>query len=149
MTTHQTAAWGDSRVDTIQILVLIEAAIASVMAIEALAAVAFGGPAAAPIVVAALVAAGATLWMVRGIGRRSKKARKMAIWLQVGILVFAALDLVLAIIVAQRSLELVPLLTRVVLPVGVFTMLRKPEVRTEFGARQSRRTRRRIAKVTS
>ena len=149
MTTYETPIWGDSRVDIIRILVLIEAAIASVMAIEALAAIAFSGPAAAPLVVAAVLAAAATLWLVRGIGRRSKRARKVAIWLQVGILIVAALDLLLAILLAQRGLELVPTLTRVVLPVTVFRLLRKPDVRAEFGARQSRRARKSTAEVSS
>lgn len=149
MTTYETADWGDSRVDVIRVLVLVEAAIASVMVLEALAAIAFAGPAAAPIVVAALLAAGITLWLVRGIGRRSKKARKVALWLQIGILVFAAVDVALAIVIAQRGLELVPILTRLVLPITVFRLLRKPDVRAEFGVKQSRRARQRAAKVSS
>lgn len=149
MTTYETSVGGDSRVDIIRILVLVEAAIASVMVIEALAAIAFSGPAAAPLVLAAVIAAAGTLWLVQGIGRRSKRARKFAIWLQVGILIVAALDLLLAILLAQRSLELVPTLTRVVLPLTVFRLLRKPDVRAEFGARQSRRTRKRSAEVSS
>jgi len=70
MTTYETSVWGDSRVDIIRILVLVEAAIASVMVIEALAAIAFSGPAAAPLVLAAVIAAAGTLWLVQGIGRR-------------------------------------------------------------------------------
>ena len=34
MTTYETPAWGESRVDVVRILVLVEAAVASVMAIE-------------------------------------------------------------------------------------------------------------------
>lgn len=149
MTTYEIPAWGESRVDIIRILVLVEAAITSVMAIEGLAAIAFGGPVAAPIALFGFLTAAGTLWLVRGIGRRSKKARKVAIWLQVGILIVAAVDLLLAIFLAQRGLELVPTLTRVVLPVTVFRLLRKPDVRAEFGTRQSRRTRKRLAKVSS
>ncbi len=149
MTTYEQAEIGDSRVDIIRILVLVEAGIALVMALEALAALAFSGPLAAPVVVAAGLAAMGTLWLVRGIGRRSRRARKITLWLQVGILFFAALDLALAVAIAQRGLEMVPFLTRVVLPITVFRLLRKPDVRAEFGAKQSRKTRRRAARVAS
>ena len=136
------------RIEVIRILVLVEAAIAVVMSVEALGAVAFGGPAGAPIAVIAALAAIATLWLVRGIRRRRRRARRLALWLQGGIVFFALVDLALAILVAQRGLELVPTLTRLVLPIAIFRLLRKPDVRTEFGARQGRRVRRRAAEVT-
>lgn len=147
MTTYESTAIGDSRIDVIRILVLVEAGIATVMALEALAALAFGGPLAAPVVIAAGLAAFGMFLLVRGIGRRSKRARRVALWLQVGIVFVAFLDLLLAIFVAQRGLEMVPVLTRIVLPITIFRLLRKPDVRAEFGAKQSRRARRRAAEL--
>lgn len=139
----------EGRIEVIRILVLVEAAIAVVMSVETLAALAFGGPAAAPLVFVAATAAIGTLWLVRGICRRSRRARRLAIWLQSGIVLVAVIDMALAVIVAQRGLELVPTLTRLVLPIAIFRLLRKSEVRTEFGVRQSRRIRRRAVEVVS
>lgn len=130
----------------IRLLLLVEAAIAVVMSLEGGVALLFGGPAAAPVAVLALLAPVGVFWLMRGMRRRSRAARRLALWLQVAILFIAAIDLSLAVILAQRGLELVPTLTRVVLPVAIFRLLRKPDVRAEFGVRPSRRQRRRLAR---
>lgn len=123
----------DSLVDVIRVLLLVEAGIAVVMSIEALFSLAFAGPAAVPIAVLGLVGATTAFILVRGVGRRSRVARKVTLWLQAGILLVALIDSGLAIVVAQRGLELVPTLTRVVLPISIFVLLRRDPVRREFG----------------
>lgn len=73
MTTYDTRDWGDSRVDVIRLLVLVEAAIASTMAIEGFAAIAFSGPAAAPIALFGAFAAAGTFWLAKGMGAAPRK----------------------------------------------------------------------------
>ena len=63
----------EDRIEVIRILVFVEAAIAAVMAVEALGAVAFGGPAGIPLVIVSVLTAAGTLWLVRGIRLRSRK----------------------------------------------------------------------------
>lgn len=139
----------DSLVDVIRVLLLVEAGIAVVMSIEALFAVAFAGPAAVPIAVLGIAGAVTTLLLARGIARRSRRARKLALWLQAGIVTVALVDTALAIVIAQRGLELVPTLTRIVLPVSIFTLLRRDPVRREFGVmtRRDKKARKQELKV--
>lgn len=125
----------DSLVDVIRILLLVEAGIAVVMSLEALASILFAGPLAIVTVVLGATAAITMLLVARGVERRSRTARKLALVVQVGIILVAVIDTVLAIIIAQRGLELVPFLTRMVLPGAIFVLLRKDLVRTVFGVR--------------
>ena len=82
------------------------------------------------------------LALLIGIRRRWRRARTVTVSLQVLWLVGATLDLLLAAFLARRGLELVPTLTRIVLPFALFRIMRKPQVREAFGARPSRRNRR-------
>ena len=131
------------RIELIRVLILVEAAIAVVMVLESLGAIAFGGPLGAPVTVVAVLLAVLTLFLVRGIRRRSRWARRGALWLQYGILTLAAVDVALAAALARRGLELMPTLTRIVLPIMIIVQLRRVDVRTAFNARLSRRQRRR------
>jgi hypothetical protein len=119
-------------VDVVRILVLIQAAIATVTVIEVGIWAASGAPL-GPIVLLNLAFAVGLLYLTAGIHRRSRRARKTLLWIEVTVIVFAAIDMILSLLLAQRSLELVPLMTRFALPFAVFRILRKPPVRAEFG----------------
>lgn len=128
----------DSIVDIARLLVFVQAAIAVTMVFEASIGGLLAGPAAVFVVAPTLMAAVLMLWLARGVGRRSRGARRIIILVEVVILLLAAVDLLLAIALAQRTLEMVPLLTRVVLPVAVIRLLRRPQSRVEFGLKPRR-----------
>ena len=119
-------------VDVVRILVLIQAAIATVTVIEVGVWAASGSPL-GPIVLLNLAFATGLLYLTSGIRKRSCRARKTLLWIEVTVIVFAVIDLILSLLLAQRLLELVPLMTRLALPFAVFRMLRKLNVRAEFG----------------
>ncbi|MCH7584753.1 MAG: hypothetical protein IH941_06295 [Acidobacteria bacterium] len=119
-------------VDVVRILVLIQAAIATVTLIE-VGVWALSGAPLGPIVLLNLAFATGLLYLTAGIRKRSRRARKALLWIEVIVIVFASIDLILSLLLAQRPLELVPLMTRLALPFGVFRILRKPHVRSEFG----------------
>jgi hypothetical protein len=48
------------------------------------------------------------------------------LWVEGAVLFAAAADLVLALLLAHRPLELVPMLTRVALPIAVIVLMRRP-----------------------
>jgi len=132
----------------VRILLLIQGAIAAVALIEAVVfGVAFGAPLSAVVL---LTGAGAilTLWFAAAVVRRSRRARKLTLGLQGLWLGSAAIDLLLAVLLTQRGLELVPLLTRVVLPLTIIALLQQRDTRAWFGV-TSRRERRLIAAEVS
>jgi hypothetical protein len=121
-----------SLVDVARALVLVQASIAVMTLIEVFVMSATGAPLGAVVLVNAAFAI-SLLLLVRGIGRRSPRSRRILIWIEGFVLVLAAIDLGLSLLLAQRLLELVPLLTRVVIPLVVFRILRRHSVREEFG----------------
>ena len=123
----------DTRVDVIRILLLIQGGIAVTSTIEVFIVGAFTGLFIAPLMLATLAAAIVTLWAARGVGLRSRRARRITFWAEGTILVFALIDLLLAIFLARRGLALVPTVTRIVLPIAIMRTLRRPQVRDEFG----------------
>jgi len=131
----------------VRILLLIQGGIAVLSTVEVAVAGMALGPAVAPLVLLNLVAAVLTLFAARGVAGRSRPARRLAITLEWAVLVFAVLDLLLAIFLANRGLELVPVLTRLVLPIAVIHTLRRRQVRTEFGLGPSRLQQRRDRKA--
>lgn len=134
----------DSLIEVARILVLVLGAIAAVSAVEVSVVGITGIFLVGPNIVLAAAWAVLLLLGARGIGRRSRRARKLAVIAMFGMVLWAALDLALALIVARRGLELVPILTRIAMPVAVWRILRRPWVRAEFGAKQSRRYRRKV-----
>ena len=122
-------------VDIAWLLVLIQASIAVVSLIEVLVVGATGSPL-GPVIMINLVFAIGLLTLTRGVGRRSRLARKVLLWIEVTVMVLAAIDLILSLLLAHRPLELVPTMTRIALPFGVFRLLRKPASRAEFGISQ-------------
>ena len=121
-----------TRVDVARILLLIQAAIAVVSLLETAVVGAAGGPLGPATLLSAVFATG-MLALVAGVGRRSRRARRIVIVVEWIVIAFAAIDLALAGILAHRSLELVPILTRLVLPLSVIRLLRRSSSRREFG----------------
>ena len=141
-TTHPSPQMDTSALGVIRTLLLLQGGIAVMSTLEALVAAATFGPFSALVVVLTGGAAFLTLMSARGVVRRSRRARTTAIWLEGFVLAFAVVDLILAILLAKRGLELVPVLTRIVLPIAVIRLLRRRQVRAEFGLGPTRRQRR-------
>lgn len=126
-------------------LVFIQGVVAFVAMVEVgIVTAAMGG-----LTLAAFILTGAatilTLLLPAPLRRRSRRARKTTVVLQVLWLAAATIDLLLAAFLARRGLEPVPTITRVVVPVAIFRILRRPQVRTVFGVKPSRRDRKRAA----
>lgn len=66
-----------------------------------------------------------TLVLVSRLSRRSARARRLAVAGEVLIVLGALIDLTLALGMAGRTLELMPALTRLGLPIAVVVLLRK------------------------
>lgn len=124
MDTHSTT-------EALRLLVLLQLAMATVSAIEALLVGAFTGGMFGP---GALTAVGALLtwWAYRSVDRRHPKAPKRIRRLQYGWLVFAAVDMALSAFLLRRGLEPVPTVTRIGLPIAILVVVRRPSVKADF-----------------
>ncbi len=124
----------DGPVEVAALLLFVQGAIAVTFAVEAVgAAIVFGG---APAFSALLTVLGAvvTLVLVARLRQRRRSARRWAMALQVGWIVVAAIDLVLALVLAGRGLTPTGFVVRMLLPGAIFWLLRRPAARAEFGA---------------
>lgn len=128
----------ETLVDVAHLLIFVQGAIAVTMVLEAAVGGLLAGPAAALVVIPTVVTAVLILSSARGVARRSKRARRIVILVEVFIVLMATIDLLLAVLLARRSLELVPILTRFVLPITVIRLLRRPASRVEFGMKPRR-----------
>lgn len=140
--THPAPAMDTSVLGVVRILLLIQGGIAVLSTLEVAIAGFAVGPAVVPLVLLNVLAAILTFVAARGVARRSRRSRRLAISLEWIVVAFAILDLLLALLLAKRSLELVPVLTRLVLPLAVVRTLRRREIRAEFGLGPTRRQRR-------
>jgi len=131
----------------LRILLIVQGIVAVVATIEASIVAVFIGGLVLPLAALNLTGAGLTLYVAARIGRHSKGVRRLAVVLQTGWLAFAVIDMSLAIAITQQPLELVPTLTRIVLPLTIFRMLRTPRARLAFGVPPSRRQRRKAKKA--
>jgi len=127
---NRSARNDDSLVEIVRILVFMQVIVASVTAVEGLVVGAFMGAPGPGLVTGVATVLTAVLYI--GLRRRSPRARRWLVRFQVGWIAFATIDLLLAVFLARRGLELVPILTRFVLPYAIFRILRKPHVRAEF-----------------
>lgn len=130
----------------IRILVLVQGAVALVAALEVTAVGMLMGAPLALLILAGIAAAMLTLALVTGIARRSRRARRVLLILEVLWLIAAAVDLLLSLFLARRGFGLVPLMTRIALPYSIFRLLRRPHVRREFGLAPTRRQRKKAAR---
>lgn len=128
----------ETLVDIAGLLVFVQGAIAVTMTFEAAVGGLLAGPAVIFVVIPTLIAAVLTLWLARAVRRRSRRGRRMVITVEVVVILLATVDLLLAILLARRSLEPVPILTRFVLPIAVIRLLRRPSSRIEFGLKPRR-----------
>ena len=137
----------DELIDLAAILVFVQGLVAFVAAIEiGIVTAAMGGITVASFALTGLAAI-VTLALPRGLRRRSRRARKTVVVLQVLWLFSATVDLLLALFLARRGLEPVPTITRIIIPIVVFRILRRPQVRPVFGVKPSRRERRQMSRT--
>jgi len=87
-----------------------------------------------------------TLYLAKRIPHHGRRARRTVLWLQYGWLFGAIIDTTLSLIMIQRLLEPVPILTRIVVPLALIRMLRSPQSRLLFNVPPSRRQRRKARK---
>lgn len=120
----------DSVFGILRILVFVQMAIAFVSAFEAAIVGFFFGAVGSGVLT--LVGAVVTLVVYIGIGRRSDRSRRWLRRLQRGWIALGLLDLGLALFLAQRILEPMALLTRLVLPYVILRLIRRPDVAIEF-----------------
>lgn len=121
-------------VEVARVLVLMQGAVLVATAIEAaIFGLAFG-PAAGPAFLFSACAAVLTLATARGLGRRRRWARRVTIVAEAAIFAGALLELGLSLLVLGAGIGLVPILTRLVVPVVVIAALRSPAARASFGA---------------
>jgi hypothetical protein len=114
-------------VDLARVLVLLQGAFAVLSTVELGVWAIFGGIGTlAPSFALTAAAAVATLSLAAGLGRRARRSRRLVLWVEGAVLFAAAADLVLALLLAHRPLELVPMLTRVALPIAVIVLMRRP-----------------------
>ncbi len=75
-----------------------------------------------------------TALLLRGIRLASPRARKWTLRLQIGWIGLATIDLLLAVLLADRALEPVPIITRMLIPTLVILVLRRPVMTGMLGA---------------
>ena len=130
----------------VRILVLVQGAVALVAALQVVVVGTLMGAPLGILIVGGIAAATLALVLATGVTRRSRRARRTLLILEVMCLIAAAADLLLSLFLARRGLGLVPMMTRILLPYSIYRMLRPPEVRHEFGLGPTRRQRRRAAR---
>lgn len=132
----------------VRILLLLQGAIGLASFIEVTIAGAAQGIPLLPIMALTGGSATLTLWLAARVGRRGRKTRRTIVILQYLWLFGATVDLLLSVAMTQRILELVPTLTRIVVPIALIRMLGKPQARLLFGVPPSRRQRRKARRAT-
>jgi hypothetical protein len=119
-------------VEVVRVLVLMQGAVLVATTIEAaLFGIAFG-PAAGPAFLFTAAAALLTLATARGLGRRRRWARRLTIVAETVVLAGGLIELGLALALTGAASGLVPILTRVVVPIVVIVALREPSARSSF-----------------
>ena len=119
------------------VLLFIQGAVAVTLAVEAVgAAIVFGG---IPAFGAILTVAGATLTLtlVARLPGRRQSTRRWIMGLQVGWITLGVGDLLLALALAGRGLTPTGFLIRIVLPISIFWLLRRPVSRSEFESHET------------
>ncbi|MDH3499347.1 MAG: hypothetical protein OEM97_04440 [Acidimicrobiia bacterium] len=108
----------------LRILVIVQATLAAVSAIEASV---FGLSGAAPPFPYLLTAAGAAITSLLAWRLRAPSIRVLTLTrrLQIGWLVFATVDLLLSIFLARRGLSIAAFATRFVMPVWIYRLARQ------------------------
>jgi hypothetical protein len=130
---ERTTGQSGDLVEVVRVLVLMQGAILVATTIEAaIFGLAFG-PASRPAVLLTAGAAILTLTTARGLGRRRRWARRLTIIAEIGVLAGGLLELGLALAFTGAAIGIVPILTRLVVPIIVIVALREPATRSSFG----------------
>lgn len=129
---NDTTISNDGPLHVAVLLLFVQGALAVTLAVEAVgSAIIFGGASAISALLS-VVGAALTLVLVSKLRRQRRSARRWVMFLQVGWTLFALVDLGLALAIAGRGLTPVGFLVRIVLPVSIFWLLRRPAVRAAF-----------------
>ncbi len=123
---------GAGLVDIARVLVLLQGAFLSMTTLEVLLWALFGVPSVGPSLLVTGAFALGILLLAAGLGRRVRVARRAAIVVEALVLLWAAVDLALAVLMAHRWLGLVATITRIGMPVAVIVLLRRPSSRLAF-----------------
>jgi hypothetical protein len=111
--------------DVLRVLLLLQAALFLVLAIEALVFAGFFGPAAAGAAALSLAVTLGLLFARARLHRLARRGRRLLVAFEGFLLAIAALDALLAYLMADQLLGLMPALTRGVLPVVIVLLLRR------------------------
>jgi hypothetical protein len=112
-----------------RLLVLLQGAVLVATTIESLVVLAAMGPSALPTTVLTGAAAALTLLTAALLGRGGRWARRWTIVAELGVLLFAAVDLVIAAILGGLELLPMPVAMRLVVPAAVIAILLQPSIR--------------------
>ena len=122
----------DGPVAVATLLLFVQGAIAVAASAEAIGMALASGGASAVSALLTVAGATATLILVARLSRRRRSARRWVMALQVGWVSLAAIDLALALAIAGRGLSPTGFLVRMVLPMAIFWLLRRPAAKAEF-----------------
>jgi hypothetical protein len=130
---------GGGLVEVVRVLLLLQGAFATLVVVELGLWIGFSGMVGGLGVSLLLTAASAAAAFIlaAALGRHARLARRLTFLIEGAILLLALVDLGLAVFIAHRSLDLVPTITRLVMPVVVIVVLRRPSVRVLFPRRIS------------
>jgi hypothetical protein len=119
-------------VEIVRVLLLMQAGFALLSTVGALAVGLFTGTLAPlqPTLAVSAGAAVAALILSARLGRRSWRARRLVMVGECLVLAGALVDLTLSLAIVHEPLGLVPVLTRIVVPVAVLVLLRRQRART-------------------
>ncbi len=123
----------DGPVAVASLLLFVQGAIAVALASEAVgAAIAFGG-APAPGAILTVAGAVATLVLAGRVRGHRRSTRRWILAFEIGWIVLAAVDLLLATFLADRGLTPVGFAVRMALPGAIIWSLRRPAAKVAFG----------------
>ena len=136
-----------SYLTVLRVLLLIQGGIGVASFLEVLVAGASQGLVLFPILAMTGGGAAASLWLATRLPRLGRRARRAVLLVQYFWLATATVDLLLSVFMTQRLLELVPVLTRIVLPLALIRSLRSSRSRLLFAVPPSRRARRKARRL--
>ena len=117
------STWSDDLIEVVKVLLLIQAAILVASTIEAALWSTFFGPGGSGIAASALAALIAFVAST-AVGHGRRWGLRLVYGLEAAVILVAAIDLALSLLLAGSSLPLVAMLTRLALPIAVIAMLR-------------------------
>lgn len=111
--------------DVLRVLLLLQAALFLVAAIEGLVFQAFFGPTALGSGALSLLVGGGLLVARARLGRLARRGRRLLVGFEGFVLTIAVLETALALVMAGQLLGLVPAITRGLLPIAIVVLVRR------------------------